>query len=704
MGTLPKSWGGNSVKNITFCVTESCNLKCKYCYMSGKNDNKKMSFEVAKNAVDYILSKPDIFNEEAVIWDFIGGEPFLEIDLIDKITDYIKFRTYELKHQWFNKYRLCFSSNGILYDNLKVQKYLEKNRLHISIGISVDGNKLKHDLQRIKLDGSGSYDDVVKNVPLWLKQFPGAMTKATFSHDDLPYLKDSIISLWDIGITNVAANIVFEDVWKDGDTDIFENQLKELADYVIENKLWDTYTVRFFDPNIGFALEESEKKSNTCGSGKMLAIDCEGDFYPCVRFLDFSLSNRKGRKIGNFKNGVDFNKTRPFLALTMVNQNEEKCNNCEVATGCAGCAGYNYDCFGTIYKRATYLCEMHKANVRACEYFWNELESKTGIKSQRRIIRTERERRNNAKKYFMIITSDKAVSHCSYDNNGSDVMSEKLFMDSLQYCRDNDFIPVILQDDENLFKYEDKDCLTIMKRSDKNKINGGISVLDLNLDDASKIVDSNSIVILKVDKNHINSISEEIIRLAETYNRINLIFKDIEKWDDMDLRNYENQLEKTINVVILNYKNNKKIEVNVLTDLLNQTKMNNCGSGQSTYSIAPNGKVYTCPSIYFTSPQEYIGDLENGFKTNYEELFNFEKLGVCSKCEAFHCKGCKYLNKLLTDEVTVSPKIQCNISNIEKEKSRKLQNMMLKSDLMRRDEITKLINESLYLDPIYSIK
>lgn len=30
--------------------------------------------------------------EESVIWDFIGGEPFLEIDLIDRICDYLKTR------------------------------------------------------------------------------------------------------------------------------------------------------------------------------------------------------------------------------------------------------------------------------------------------------------------------------------------------------------------------------------------------------------------------------------------------------------------------------------------------------------------------------------------------------------------------------------------------------------------------------------
>ena len=91
-----------------------------------------------------------------------------------------------------------FSTNGLLYGTKKVQDYIKKNKRHISIGISVDGNKIKHDMQRVYPDGRGSYDDVMKNVPLWLSQFPNHGTKATFSHGDLPYLKDSIIHLWNI--------------------------------------------------------------------------------------------------------------------------------------------------------------------------------------------------------------------------------------------------------------------------------------------------------------------------------------------------------------------------------------------------------------------------------------------------------------------------------------------------------------------------
>ena len=90
MKTIKKSfsqWQRGRAKSITFIVTKDCQLACKYCYLVGKNSKEKMSWEVAKQAIDYILDREDDMGEESVVWDFIGGEPFLEIDLIDQICD-----------------------------------------------------------------------------------------------------------------------------------------------------------------------------------------------------------------------------------------------------------------------------------------------------------------------------------------------------------------------------------------------------------------------------------------------------------------------------------------------------------------------------------------------------------------------------------------------------------------------------------------
>ncbi|MDE6199717.1 MAG: radical SAM peptide maturase, CXXX-repeat target family [Muribaculaceae bacterium] len=382
------SWKSGQAKNITFIVTKDCQLACKYCYLVGKNEKERMSWPIAKQAIDYILSNESEFAEESVIWEFIGGEPFLEIELIDKICDYIKVELFRRNHHWFNSYRFSFSSNGINYGTEKVQNFIEKNKDHLSIGITIDGTKIKHDLNRIwKGTGEekGSYDDVVKNIPLWLSQFPYASTKVTISSTDLSYIKESVLHIYSLGIHDVNINVVFEDVWNDGDDKLFENQLIELADAIIEGEYYKENACSFFSELIGKPLDAIADNQNWCGAGRMLAVDAAGNFYPCTRFAAYSLREKKPLIIGNVIDGIDSNKLRPFLTLDRITQSPQKCLDCEVASGCAWCQGENYDAAetDTIYQRSTAICKMHKARVRANNYYWNKLFRKLELEGRR---------------------------------------------------------------------------------------------------------------------------------------------------------------------------------------------------------------------------------------------------------------------------------------------------------------------------------
>jgi uncharacterized protein len=369
-------WKAGNAKEITFIVTKDCQLACKYCYLIGKNSNERMSWDTAKKAIDYILDNENEFKEESVVWDFIGGEPFLEIELIDKICDYIKLEMYRRNHHWFNSYRFSFATNGINYNESHVQAYIQKNITHLSIGITIDGTELLHDMNRVyKNSGKGSYKDVVKNIPLWLKQFPQGATKVTISSDNIPYIKDSVLHLFDLGIHDVNINCVFENVWKEGDDLKLEEELIRLADAIIDNKLYENNTCSFFWEEMGKPLDRIRDNNNWCGAGKMLSIDASGNFYPCTRFAQYSLRSKQAWIIGNIQEGINKNKLRPFLTLDRSTQSTEECMNCEVASGCAWCQGENYDAAesATIFQRSTAICKMHKARVRANNYYWNKL-------------------------------------------------------------------------------------------------------------------------------------------------------------------------------------------------------------------------------------------------------------------------------------------------------------------------------------------
>ena len=86
---------GPRTKTITFQVTDRCNLACSYCYQINKG-TRRMPFETAKKLVDMLLTGDkgmdeyiSPINSPGIILDFIGGEPSLEIELINEI-DIIK--------------------------------------------------------------------------------------------------------------------------------------------------------------------------------------------------------------------------------------------------------------------------------------------------------------------------------------------------------------------------------------------------------------------------------------------------------------------------------------------------------------------------------------------------------------------------------------------------------------------------------------
>lgn len=107
-----------------------------------------MSFETAKKFIDMLLDNNedmrqylDTRSKKGVTIDFIGGEPFLEIDLIDQICDYFVEQAMLKDHPWQYNYRFTISSNGVLYFDPKVQAFLKKHMYDTSFNISIDGNK-----------------------------------------------------------------------------------------------------------------------------------------------------------------------------------------------------------------------------------------------------------------------------------------------------------------------------------------------------------------------------------------------------------------------------------------------------------------------------------------------------------------------------------------------------------------------------------
>lgn len=360
-----------SIRRVVFIVTQDCQLRCNYCYLVGKNKTGQMTWETAKQIANFLMSLPVV--EDEVIFDFIGGEPLLEIDLIIQISDYLVERMKEINHPWQNNYSFRFTTNGLNYSSKKVQKYISKYKDKLSVQISIDGTKRKHDLNRKYANGKGSYDDLLPSVKLWVKQFGEKATSfMVISHEDLPYLSESVIHLLSLSIKDIVVSLVVEDVWKDGDGTLFEKELMIIADYVISKRLWDKVTISPFENKIG--KTNKDVHIYPCGN-PMYVFDSNGQIYSCVRFVDYSLRSEKPRIIGTLQTGIDYNKLRPLLSFDRESCYPDKCLKCEIESCCRWCPAENYDAStsGTIFQRTTTVCQLHKANVRVNNYFWNKI-------------------------------------------------------------------------------------------------------------------------------------------------------------------------------------------------------------------------------------------------------------------------------------------------------------------------------------------
>ena len=379
-------------KTITFIVTENCSLRCSYCYQCDKNFSAKMDFETAKKSIDTILNDDKLNGymsskeSPCLILEFIGGEPLLEVKLMDQIVEYFRYKALELNHPWGTNHMISFTSNGTHYFKEETQTFLKKYKDRLSFTITIDGNKELHDACRLFPDGSGSYDIVEKSIKHAIQHYNLRTSKITLAPENISYFFEAVKHLFDLGLDELNANCVYEDVWvPERDAKILYDQMIKLADYIIDNEIYTHGYCSIFDETIGQPMDESDNKNWCGGNGQMLAIGTDGRFFPCLRFMKYSLANKDRREIeiGDYNRGIDTEETNELLNelhnITRKSQSTDECFNCPTASGCSWCSGYNYDQFGTLNKRATYICWMHKTRVLANHYYWTKLYNKLDL-------------------------------------------------------------------------------------------------------------------------------------------------------------------------------------------------------------------------------------------------------------------------------------------------------------------------------------
>lgn len=162
-----------------------------------------------------------------------------------------------------------------------------------------------------------------------------------------------------------------------------------------------------------------------------------------------------------------------------------------------------------------------------------------------------------------------------------------------------------------------------------------------------------------------------ISNLLSKLSRLNIVFDDIQNFTDEMSAPYEDALIYIADKIIELYRQDKMVQLNLITDRVMLSTMNNCNAGIESITLSPNGKFYVCPAFYLSN-EKSCGSPQNDILLPNQQLYKIKYAPICRECDAFHCKRCVMLNKQFTFEINTPGHQQCLMSHIERKVSKKL--------------------------------
>jgi len=168
--------------------------------------------------------------------------------------------------------------------------------------------------------------------------------------------------------------------------------------------------------------------------------------------------------------------------------------------------------------------------------------------------------------------------------------------------------------------------------------------------------------------------SDLVDALIGKFRRLSLHLVGQEYFGAAELKLYERELGRIARLLAEQFQDGETFEFSVLTDRMMLTAMRNCGAGSEHLTIAPNGKSYICPGFYYDNEEDFVAafDDKTGMAPGPVRATELSCAPLCSRCDAFHCKRCIYLNRKTTLELNVPSEQQCAVAHAEREASRQL--------------------------------
>lgn len=313
---------------------------------------------------------------------------------------------------------------------------------------------------------------------------------------------------------------------------------------------------------------------------------------------------------------------------------------------------------------------MHKARVRALNYYYARLFHEKGIKREGFYWKQE----------LVFLLSDNFITTCSYRNEEglTKTMSRSEIEKGLRYAEEHFMRPIFIHSKEmkesEYIEYNNYEILhripiTAYKK-DMPFYEYEIIVNVKNLESLQNIPYQESII-LNIKETEILQLYSSVEKVLKVCDRVNINITDLSS--KILLQEYQKQLSNCVELLEKIYlQENILKEINVITDLLFINEHEGCPAGDTQVTYAADGKFYVCPAFYKEGDRA-IGTPETGIEIKNSQLLKQSHMPLCNMCSAFQCENCKFLNKKETYEVNVSPSYQCMKAQIERQASYKLQ-------------------------------
>ncbi|MFA5139142.1 MAG: radical SAM protein [Elusimicrobiota bacterium] len=284
------------ISSLDICLSNRCNLACRYCYFDALNQGPALSLDVAhiRRALKHYVGL--VGREGIDKISLAGGEPLLDPALLESIV-----RT--LRAGCGRRTEIELFTNGTLLTPVHARRLMA---LGAKLVVSIDGTRESNDRNRRfrGQPGRSVFDAVSANLAgLRKDELRRVCASMTVNPNTARSLRGNVRFLRELGFGEVQVNLNILVPWSRKALSDLRRGVAELRIYLgglAERELTSFETFRF---GLEYVLLKWDEDVRASAVFKEISLGPDGAFYPCGLVSTFG-TEKSGCRIGDLRKGL----------------------------------------------------------------------------------------------------------------------------------------------------------------------------------------------------------------------------------------------------------------------------------------------------------------------------------------------------------------------------------------------------------------